>query len=317
MELPRQWRHYYAVPFIPVMSLIKFDILFLVETLNPCDVLCKLACDLGYPNVITQPPCGRSGGLALMWKNSVSLSLISRDERLIDAHVTYNNKSFHLSCVYGHPVQSERYILWEKLERIAENRDEEWMLIGDFNEILSNSEKIGGPLREEWTFRDFRNMVANCDLVDMRSRGDRFSWVGERHSHTVKCCLDRVFINSAMAASFPNAETEFLDFTGSDHKPVVVHIYDSTPYRHRPFRFDKRLVDIPEFKQVVKEGWNFRNNLQTVAITDRIRSCRKAMANLKHRSNLNAEVRIRSLQTRLNRSMESTVRAERQKIPQI
>ncbi|KAG7534112.1 Reverse transcriptase domain [Arabidopsis thaliana x Arabidopsis arenosa] len=263
------------------------------------------------------PPCGRSGGLALMWKNSVSLSLISRDERLIDAHVTYNNKSFHLSCVYGHPVQSERYILWEKLERIAENRDEEWMLIGDFNEILSNSEKIGGPLREEWTFRDFRNMVANCDLVDMRSRGDRFSWVGERHSHTVKCCLDRVFINSAMAASFPNAETEFLDFTGSDHKPIVVHINDSTPYRHRPFRFDKRLVDIPEFKQVVKEGWNIRNNLQTVAITERIRSCRKAMASLKHRSNLNAEVRIRTLQTRLNRSMESTVRAERQQIPQI
>lgn len=92
---------------------------------------------------------------------------------------------------------------------------------------------------------------------------------------------------------------------------------DSEPYRYRPFRFDKRLLDIPEFTHVVKEGWTCRNNSQVTAITERIRSCRQAMAKLKHRSNLNAEVRIRTLQGRLNRAMGSTVRAERRQIPQI
>lgn len=295
----------------------KFDILFLVETLNSCEILCKLACDLGYSNVITQLPCGRSGGLALMWKNNVSLSLISQDGRLIDTHVTYNNKSFYLSCVYGHPVQSERHYLWETLERISEQRSDEWMLIGDFNEILSNAEKIGGPLHEEWTFRDFRNMVSTCDLMDIRSRGDRFSWVEERHTHTVKCCLDRVFINSVMAASFQNAEADFLEFTGSDHKPVAVYINDTVLTRYRPFRFDNRLLDIPDLKHVVNEGWNFRNNSQGIVITERIRSCRQAMAKLKHRSNLNADMRIRTIQSRLNRAMESTRRMDRQQIPQL
>jgi len=216
----------------------KYDILFLIETLNQCDVLHKLACDLGFSNVITQPPNGRSGGLALMWKNNVSLSLISQDERIIDTFVTYNNKSFYLSCVYGHPIQSERHHLWQQLEQISDNRNAEWLLIGDFNEILSNDEKIGGPLREEWTSRNFRNMISYCDLEDMRSRGDRFTWVGERHTFTVKCCLDRAFTNSVWSATYPNAETEFLDFSGSDHKPVLVHTNDSFAQRQKPFRFD-------------------------------------------------------------------------------
>jgi len=34
----------------------KYVILLLVETLNQFDVLCKLACNLGFPNIITQPP---------------------------------------------------------------------------------------------------------------------------------------------------------------------------------------------------------------------------------------------------------------------
>ena len=121
-----------------LLRIYKFDILFLIETMNRCDVLCNLAGELGYPNVITQPRIGRSGGLALMWKNNVSLSLISQDERLIDTYVTYNNKSFYLFCVYGHPVQTERYHLWETLEQISNYRNDEWLLMGDFNEILSN-----------------------------------------------------------------------------------------------------------------------------------------------------------------------------------
>ena len=41
------------------------------------------------------------------------------------------------------------------------------------------------------------------------------------------------------------------------------------------------------------------------------------MARLKHNSNLNSDVRIKTLQSRLNRAMESMVRVERQQIPMI
>lgn len=134
-----------------------------------CNIVRDFSCVLGFSNVITEPPHAKSGGLAMMWMNNVSLSKVYQDERMIDVFVKYNDNGFYLSGVYGHPVQSLRHLFWERLERIGLVRDNAWMLIGDFNKIISNAEKIGGPRREEWTFRDFRNMISTCDLIDLRS----------------------------------------------------------------------------------------------------------------------------------------------------
>lgn len=42
------------------------DILFLVKTMNKCDVIRDLCVYLGYDNVCIVPPFGRSGDLALL-----------------------------------------------------------------------------------------------------------------------------------------------------------------------------------------------------------------------------------------------------------
>ena len=84
-------------------KLLKFDVLFLIEMLNKSDLISSIASVLGFHNVITQPPQGHSGGLALLWKDNVSLSKISQDERLIDVSLSINNTKLYLSCVDGHP----------------------------------------------------------------------------------------------------------------------------------------------------------------------------------------------------------------------
>lgn len=160
-------------------------------------------------------------------------------------------------------------------------------------------------------------MVSTCDLVDIRSRGDKFSWVGERHTHTVKCCLDRAFINTEAAASFPFAELEFLDFTGSDHKPLLLSMENTGTTRKKSFFFDKRLVDIPHFKRCVKEGWENGKTRHGYQIMDQVRTCRQHLARLKHSSNLNADSRIQHLQSQLNLAMSSVSRTERRAIPHI
>lgn len=96
---------------------------------------------------------------------------------------------------------------------------------------------------------------------------------------------------------------------------MLVHINDSTPTRQKLFRFDNRLFEIHTFKRVVQVGWGTNNNLQETAITERIRCYRRAMARLKHCSNLNSDVTIKNLQSRLNTAMESMVRVEQHQIP--
>lgn len=42
------------------------DILFLCETISKCDVVSDQAVVLGFDNVFSVPPVGRSGGLAIL-----------------------------------------------------------------------------------------------------------------------------------------------------------------------------------------------------------------------------------------------------------
>lgn len=62
---------------------------------------------------------------------------------LIDYIVSCNEGSFYFSFVYGHPNSSFRQSVWEIINRIRiGRRNQPWILLGDFNEILDNHENI-------------------------------------------------------------------------------------------------------------------------------------------------------------------------------
>lgn len=125
------------------------EILFLSETKNKRWYLEEVVQKLGYHSLKTVEPLGRSGGLAVMWKNSCKVEILQANRRLIDLKVRWRDKEFFLSCVYGYLVRSKRSGVWERLTRIGVHRKEPRLLTGDFNEILDQSEKLGGTERLE------------------------------------------------------------------------------------------------------------------------------------------------------------------------
>lgn len=131
------------------------DFLFLMETKQKTSYIEHLKTSLGYDKLITVDPIGRSGGLAVMWKRSYEVEVLSMDNRIIDLKVTIGSLVFFLTCVYGDPVRGRRKWVWEKLINIGIQRDEAWVLVGDFNELRHHEEKLGGAIREESTFWDF------------------------------------------------------------------------------------------------------------------------------------------------------------------
>ena len=151
------------------------EVIFLCETKKKRDYLENIVGHLGYFDLHTVEPQGRSGGLALLWKDSVSIKIIQSDKRMIDALVTWQDKEFHLSCIYGEPVQSARGELWERLTRVGSQRSKPWMLTGDFNELVDPAEKLGGPMRRDASCVEFRQMLNACGLWEVKHMGYQFS----------------------------------------------------------------------------------------------------------------------------------------------
>jgi len=270
----------------------------LLKTKQRDEKIKEITSDLGYSNFVTVPPHGMSGGIAVLWKTSVSVSVLSLSANLVDTQVEFNGISFYLSVVYGHPNPSMRNEVWESLERISSSRSDPWLTLGDFNEIKNNEEKNGGPRRPNRSFEDFNRMITNCDVHDLKFIGNKFSWTGKRYSHNIWCCLDRTMANSDWMTLFPSAQTKFLDFEGSDHRPLVTNFCNTVDQRRNQFRYDSRLFHKEGFRDMILESWEADNTSMT--LNSRIRQSRKQMAAWKRRNRLNASIRIAMLKRDLN-----------------
>lgn len=180
------------------------------------------------------PPIGLAGGLSLSWKDDIEVDILFSSANIIDTRIEALGYSCFVSLIYGAPQAANIPAFWRQLMELGEGRDDSWFIAGDFNDLLDNSEKVGGPARWEGSFLSFRSFVAQMGLWDLKHSGNHLSWRGTRYSHFIQSRLDR-----AMA----------------DHRPIVVH-FDVTRRRNKGlFRFDRRLKDKPEIRQLVSEHW--------------------------------------------------------------
>lgn len=233
------------------------------------------------------------------WKSSGLVNIISSDKNLVDLHFQYGEKKFFVSCIYGEPNERDRSWFWEKVSRIGVSRKDPWCLLGDFNAICGNNEKIGGPLRSDEFFTDFNNMLSVCRMKELLSHGDPFTWGGKRGKHWIRCKLDRCFCNKEWLGLFPAANQLFLEKRGSDHRPVLVNLLRPAEKRVGRFRFDKSLLKIPNIKRVVGQAWRGRRINGSDKVADRIRRCRESICRWKKNFDLNAKEKILRLQDQL------------------
>lgn len=105
----------------------------------------------------------------------MKLCIKSLDNNVVDCFVSLGDSSFFLSCVYGEQAHDGKSIVWERLSRLGVQRSEPWCIVGDFNEILNNDEKCGGPKRSPASFKPFADMLSVCGMEELASKGNRFT----------------------------------------------------------------------------------------------------------------------------------------------
>lgn len=211
-----------------------------------------------------------AGGLALLWRSDINIQILSSNRNFINTMITFKNTNFQSTFIYGAPEIHLRQEAWNSLTNIAAPSDSPWFLTGDFNEITSNAEKSGGIERPESSFSNFRTFLSSCDLFDIKHSGNFLSWRGKRGTHLVHCRLDRTLANSSWSDLFPNGRSQYLQFEGSDHRPLISVFNSKKKKPNRLFRYDRRLRDNQEVKAIIDKAWNESPHL---SVSKRISRC--------------------------------------------
>lgn len=276
-----------------------------METKNADEKTLKELQWLNPQNYYTVPPesPGR-GGLILIWKNDITLSILSATKNYIDTNISFKGISFHSTFVYGEPEQTRRQEIWNAISNLQDNSSNPWFLTGDFNEIVDNSEKCGGPERAEGTFCAFRTFLSKNDLFDMRHSGSFLSWRGKRHTHLVQCRLDRAICNTEWSDLYPSCRSQYLRYEGSDHRPLTSFLDTRHKRGNGIFRFDRRLKDNQEIKNIVKYLWESNVHLQ---VEEKLSLCRKAICRWSKAFYANSREELENLKEELDAALSNPI----------
>lgn len=197
--------------------------------------------------------------------------------------------------------------MWNEITSLHPKGEEAWFLTGDFNEIIDNGEKSGGAVRAEGTFCAFRFFLSHNDLFDFKHHGNFLSWRGVRNTQVVQCRLNRIFCNSSWSDLFPACRSQYLKFEGSDHRPLLSFLDTTKRKGQKIFKFDRRLRDNQEIKQLVKEIWERNHHLH---IEDKLSLCRQAICNWSKLFYENSRKTLETLRDKLENAMTTPTHDE-------
>lgn len=109
----------------------------------------------------------------------MDVALRSYGRRHVDVDVMEENGAvWRLTGVYGESAAERKKETWRTLKILGQQHQDgrPWLCLGDFNEILSADEKVGGAARPQQLMDNFREALVQCELCDIGFEGDKFTW---------------------------------------------------------------------------------------------------------------------------------------------
>jgi hypothetical protein len=217
------------------------NFLFLMETKARNSVLQKVRTSIGFEGLFTVEPVGRSGGLALLWKDAREVMIKNYSLRHITTTITMvgSEYSWKFTRYYGQPNSALRGDSWNLLTYLSRIDPSDWLCIGDFNEIIDNTEKFGGAVKSTSQLNCFRSALEECSLGDPGYKGSKFTWCNDREGAAcIKERLDQALATEGWCEHFSDVKVEVLAARSSDHKPLWVRLVQKHYRVHRGFKYE-------------------------------------------------------------------------------
>ena len=70
--------------------------------------------------------------------------------------------------------------MWDSLKKVSDHHNLLWILIGDFNDVLEESEKFGGNSLSVRKVREYRECMDHCNMLDLGFSRPKYTWTNKR-----------------------------------------------------------------------------------------------------------------------------------------
>ncbi|KAA3481221.1 reverse transcriptase [Gossypium australe] len=142
---------------------------FLMETKVDSKRMERIRRRSGFENGIDVGAEGSRGGLCLVWREDFRVSLKTFSKIHINVKFEESNVQgdWRYTGFYGSHYANDQHASWRLLRALGQEQQFSWLVSGDFNEILYSFEKSGGQLREERRMVTFREVLEDCQLMDL------------------------------------------------------------------------------------------------------------------------------------------------------
>ncbi|GJX57117.1 RNA-directed DNA polymerase, eukaryota [Tanacetum coccineum] len=197
---------------------------------------------------------GNSGGILCVWDPNMfrkSHHIISDNFVALFGSWIPNKLDILFISVYAPQSQVEKRILWNYIVSLLSRWNGEYMVLGDFNEVRSESERMGSLFNAQGA-KEFNNFILNAGLVDIQLEGYSYTWAHPSASKMSK--LDRFLVSEGLISLFPAMSAICLDRHLSDHRPILLHDVIAD-YGAIPFRLYHSWFTWEGFDQLVSKVW--------------------------------------------------------------
>ncbi|GJR45637.1 reverse transcriptase [Tanacetum coccineum] len=223
-------------------------------------------------------PIGRSGGLALWWKNSLSFDFVNGDKNLIlvNGICAVPSTSWMACFIYGPHIRDDRVALWNHISNLAKLSTFPFLVIGDFNLIGSAKDKQGGSIYTSRSVDEFQAFLSASELFEIPYKGLSYTWDNKRDAGAnIHERIDRALANDVLLETFPHHTPIHHPLIGSDHAPLLYNTFPIKRRRMKAFRFESMWTTDEGCEDTIRKSWvdsigsdhilNLERNLQICA----------------------------------------------------
>lgn len=233
------------------------SVMALLETKVSGDRANDICKKLNFSNWIRIEAIGFSGGIWILWKEEIDLQVKFTHPQFAISDIRSDNKHWNMVIVYASPDYQLRKKLWNDLSKDKLDLNTEWMVLGDFNSVVSIDEVSNPRTFDHRRCIGMKDWIRREGLVDPGFTGPLFTWMRGKHQDTFKGArLDRVLCSTEWLNWFPDISVRHLPMINSDHAPVLIRLDKKRNCRRSGFKFQAAWTTHPEFKKCIAENWS-------------------------------------------------------------